>query len=155
MVSEYPKNKYRGFHTFSDAREWLSENGHDTFHFWPGPSDGPKTKSNEHSGRPSCYVATDGRDATILEDYQYAFFQCLKSLHLTDKGQSDAKIYVKGCRSSTMKSYADHETAEAVLRGLGHVGRGVDLVNLNEGSPSDEEDGSLASAIAELSLESR
>lgn len=51
-----------------------------------------------------------------------------------------------------MKSYADHETAKAVLKGLGHMNRVVDLVNLNKGSPQDEEEGSLTSVMADLSL---
>lgn len=54
-----------------------------------------------------------------------------------------------------MKSYADRETAKAVLKGLGHVARGVNSVSLNKGGPLGEEDGDLASGIADLSLESR
>lgn len=70
MVRGYPENKYKGFVTFSGAREWLSQSGHDTFHFCQGLCDGPKSESNEHSGRPGCYEATDGRDTAIFENYK-------------------------------------------------------------------------------------
>ena len=72
MVTGCPQNKYKGFNTFSDAREWLSKvGGHNNFHFWQGPMDGPKTNVNEHSGRPAYYLATDGQDADIFENYEY------------------------------------------------------------------------------------
>lgn len=82
MVLGYPENKYMGFNTFSEARNWLSRTGHHTFHFCQGPSDGPKTELNEHSGRPSCYVATDGRETTIFEDYTDELLQRIKLLFL-------------------------------------------------------------------------
>lgn len=85
MVLRYPNNKYRGFNIFSDARKWLLELGHDTFHFWTGPSDGPKTESNEHSGRPNCYVATNGQERAIFDKYEYEFFQYLALLFLANK----------------------------------------------------------------------
>lgn len=71
MVSEYHENKYKGFNNVKDAVEWLSKAGHDTFHFCYGPCDGPKSTTDEHSGQPECYVATNGQGAAIFENYRY------------------------------------------------------------------------------------
>lgn len=75
MVSGYPKNKYKGFNDFSEAMEWLFNAGHDTFHFCYGPVDGPKSKTDEHSGQPECYVATTGHGVAIFERYRYDYLQ--------------------------------------------------------------------------------
>lgn len=72
MVSGYKGNKYKGFNEFKDAVEWLAAAGNDTFHFRLGIMDGPKTNTNEHSGKPECYVATNGRGtAVIFDNYRY------------------------------------------------------------------------------------
>lgn len=76
MVSGYEGNEYKGFNNFKDTVEWLAVAGHDTFHFRQGLMDGPKTKTNEHSGKPECYVATNGRGtAMIFEKYRYGCSQ--------------------------------------------------------------------------------
>lgn len=80
MVAGYHENKYKGFNNFKDAVEWLSDAGHDTFHFCQGPVDGPKTKINEHSGHPECYVVHNGRWAAIFESYRYSCLQSLESV---------------------------------------------------------------------------
>lgn len=71
MVLGFPKNRYRGFNTFSDARIWLESVGNDTFHFFLGLSDGDKTESDEHKGIPARYVANNGQHAAIFENYRY------------------------------------------------------------------------------------
>lgn len=93
MVLGWKDNEYKGFNNFKDAREWLSNVGHDTFHFCQGLVDGPKSKTDEHSGQPECYVVSNGRDAAIYERYRYDYLQCLESLGCetrTDKNQTQA-----------------------------------------------------------------
>lgn len=81
MVTGYVGNRHMGFNNFQDAMEWLSSIGHDTFHFCQGPADGPKTRTNEHRGKPECYVAIDGRGtAIIFENYRYGCLQYSESV---------------------------------------------------------------------------
>lgn len=75
MVTGYPEADHKGFNTFSKAREWLSTRGHKQFYFCQGPSDGDKSVVDEHGGHPGFYVATDGQNAAIFENYRYCRFR--------------------------------------------------------------------------------
>ncbi|KAK2613357.1 hypothetical protein N8I77_000275 [Diaporthe amygdali] len=134
MVTGFPDNRHKGFETFSAALEWLSMNGHSTFHFWQGPMDGPKSKSSEDSGQPECYLATGGRGAAIFGSY------------------SDVKAHVYGCRNATQKSYADRKTAKAVLRGLGQLEQKADPAALSDTRGSGEGADRLIAEMANVSL---
>lgn len=67
MVTNCPQNLHKGFSNFEDAKDWLFEQGHQTFHFVAGCSDGPKSRTerlNDHM--------QDGKDDAHREWYAVA-----------------------------------------------------------------------------------
>lgn len=74
MVNKYPQNSYKGFNNFEDARNWLLKQGHTTFHFVAGCSDGPKTRTatseDDTNGHPEWYAVAKGQSPGIYSTYQ-------------------------------------------------------------------------------------
>lgn len=74
MVNGCPNNTYKGFDKFESAKRWLFEQGHETFYFVVGCSDGPKsrtdTSENGNEGHPEWYAVANGQSPGIYSTYQ-------------------------------------------------------------------------------------
>ena len=70
-VNGYPKNQYKGFATFEEAKSYLEDAGYKTFHFDQGLADGPKSRTplNPDSGHPEFYSVAKGRETGIRQTY--------------------------------------------------------------------------------------
>ncbi|KAL2200836.1 hypothetical protein P885DRAFT_73185 [Corynascus similis CBS 632.67] len=70
-VDKCPGARYKGFTTFEEAKSYLYNDGHTTFHFHQHPADGPKSRSSldPDSGQPAYYCVTRGREIGIQQTY--------------------------------------------------------------------------------------
>ena len=70
-VTKVSRARFKGFVTFEEARLYLENAGHTTFHFDHGPADGPKSSSpvDPDGGKPTIYVVTKGRGIGIQQSY--------------------------------------------------------------------------------------
>lgn len=74
MVNKCPHNMYEGFNNFQDAKRWLLDQGHQTFHFVIGCSDGPKsqidTPEDDNGCHPEWYAVANGQSPGIYSTYR-------------------------------------------------------------------------------------
>lgn len=103
MVNKCPHNTYEGFNNFQEAKDWLLAQGHETFHFVVGCSDGPKSAracaqtEGDNDSYPGWYAVARGQAPGIYSTYR------------------TAKLQVEGYPNAMFKSYATEEAARAAL----------------------------------------
>ncbi|ORY62589.1 uncharacterized protein BCR38DRAFT_439164 [Pseudomassariella vexata] len=137
LVSGCPGNKYRGFSTFQEAKEYLNCNGCTTFHFYEGMSDGPKPPPRSRD-----YTVGNGRQTGIYTSYGTgAEPEVTRYSHACHKALSAAQAaaFVESCVKTNMH--------------VRSMSNNSDSASEDVGSGDSDIDGDLAPQLERLGLD--